>query len=148
MRERDVRNNIRDRLMKTGAVDDVWINGMPEDSGAGASELCAAAIEPNVTNYTTGWDAQAAGGLCFTALLNVTLLVRQIDQQLRDEKAEQLLDFLCNAVNGKSLGGLTVPGKTMVSSWRWMPPKAPERRIKAVVTFAYLITWETFDVTE
>ncbi len=148
-RERDVRNDLHDRLLATGAFTDVWITGLPEDSGSPASDLCAAAIEPNQTTYFTGWDASLVGGLCYTAMLNVTLLARQNDQQLRDERCEQLLEHLKNSVNGQSLAGITLPGKTMVSSWRWIKPKAPERRITAVVTFQYIEEgWDAGDVEE
>jgi hypothetical protein len=146
-RERDVRNAIRDALVATHAFSGVWLSGLPEDYGQGASELTAAAIEPVATTYTTGWDAQTDGGLDFTATLNVTLLARHEDPQLRDELVEQLLDTLANAVNGVSLASFTLPGKTFVQSWRWQPALAPERRIQASVTYAYIVTWEGFDTS-
>jgi hypothetical protein len=147
MRERDVRTAIHDALVATHAFGAVLLSGLPEDCGAGASDLTAAAIEPAGTSLTTGWDAQLAGGLDFTATCTVTLLARHEDPQLRDELAEQLLDYLHNAVNGQSLAGFTLPGKTMVASWRWQPPAPPERRIAATVSFAYLVTWEGFDTS-
>src|SRR5262245_5156296 len=100
-RQRDVRNAIRDALIATNAFSAVCSTGLHEDYGQGASELAAAAIEPAHTGLTTGWDAQIAGGLDYTATCTVTLLARHEDAQLRDELAEQLLDTLANAVNGK-----------------------------------------------
>jgi hypothetical protein len=148
VRERDVRNAIRDALVATNAFAGVWLSGRPEDYGQGASELTAAAIEPVATSLTTGWDAQTAGELDFTATVTVTLLARSEDPQLRDELAEQLLDVLHNAVNGQSLAGFTLPGKTIVQSWRWQPVTPPERRIQATVSFAYLVTWEGWDASQ
>ena len=48
-RERDIRNAIRDALVATNQFSDVWISGLPEDRGQGASDLLAAAIEPVAT---------------------------------------------------------------------------------------------------
>jgi hypothetical protein len=148
MRERDVRNALKDALVVTGAFSDVWLTGLPENYGGAASDLTAASIEPSGTSLTTGWDAQLAGALDYTARLNVTLLARHDDPQLRDELAEQLLNTLHNSVNGQSLAGFTLPGKTYVMSWTWQPASPPERRISAVVTFAYLVIWEGWDTTQ
>lgn len=135
--------------MDTNAFTNVWIDGLPEDSGSAASDLCAAAIDPVSTNYFTGWDAQTEGGLCYDAQIKVTLLVRHNDAQICDEKVEQLLEHLKNAVNGQSLAGITLPGKTLVKSWRWMPAKAPERRITAMLSASYIEEgWDVGDVEE
>ena len=148
MRERDVRNAIKTALLATGAFSDVWLSGLPESCGRAASDLTAAAIEPSATSLTTGWDAQLAGGLDYTARLTVTLLARHEDPQLRDELAEQLLSTLHNAVNGQSLAGFTLPAKTLVQSWSWQPASPPERRIAATVSFSYLVTWEGWDTSQ
>jgi hypothetical protein len=149
MRERDVRNAVKDALVATGAFSDVWLTGLPEGYGRGASDLTAAAIEPIETSVTTGWDAAPTGGLDYTASLSVTLMARHPDPQLRDELAEQLLTLLANAVNGRSLAGFTMMQKTMVTGWRWQPPKPPERRIAATVEFAYLVGgWGSFDTSQ
>jgi hypothetical protein len=146
-RERDVRNAIKDALISTGAFSDVWLAGLPEGFGQGASDLTAAAIEPVSTRLASGWDAAPAGGLDYTSELAVTLLARHPDPQLRDELAEQLLDFLINAINGRSLAALTIPQQTMITSWRWLPPRPPERRINATVGFAYIVAWDGFDTS-
>jgi hypothetical protein len=148
VRERDVRIAIRDALLATGAFSDVWLSGLPEDYGGAASDLAVAAIQPSGSSLTTGWDAQTQGALDYTARVNVTILARHEDPQLRDELAEQLLNFLHDAINGQSLAGFTLPAKTMVQSWNWQPPAPPERRIQAVVTFAYLVTWEGWDTSQ
>ncbi len=61
-RERDVRNAIQELLLATGAFSTVWITGLPEDYGQGASSLTAAAIEPVSTQLTSGWDSSPPGG--------------------------------------------------------------------------------------
>jgi hypothetical protein len=146
-RERDVRNAIKDALVATGAFSDVWLAGLPESYGQGASDLTAAAIEPLSTRLASGWDAGPSGGLDYMSELTVSLLARHPDPQLRDELAEQLLDFLINAINGQSLAGFTIPQHTMITAWRWLPTKPPERRITATVGFAFLVTWDSFDTS-
>jgi hypothetical protein len=146
-RERDVRNAIQESLRATGAFSDVWITGLPEDYGQAASSLTAAAIEPISTRLTSGWDSAPSGGLDYTSELSVSLLARHPDPQLRDELAEQLLDFLINAINGQSLANFTIPQHTMITSWQWLAPRPPERRITATVGFAYLVTWDGFDTS-
>ena len=146
-RERDVRNAIQNALIATGAFADVSLAGLPEGFGQGASDLTAAAIEPLSTRLASGWDAAPTGGLDYTAELAVTLLARHPDPQLRDELAEQLLDFLIDSVNGQSLAGFTIPQHTMITCWRWLPPKPPERRINATVGFAYIVSWDGFDTS-
>jgi hypothetical protein len=147
-RERDVRNAIQAALMATGVFSDVWITGLPEKYGQAASDLTAAAIEPDHTTFTKGWDAALAGNLDYTATCTVTLIARHQDAQLRDELAEQLLDYLNNVVNGQSLAGFTLPQKTMVIEWNWKPAEHPERRIAATVSFAYLVAWNSFDTSQ
>lgn len=146
-RERDVRNAIQQALLATGEFSDVWLTGLPEEYGRAAGELAAAAIEPVATQLVTGSDAAPSGFLDFNAQVLVTLLARNPDAQLRDEAAELLLDYLANAVNGQSLAGLTLPQKTLVTGWKWLPPLAPERRIAATVTFAYIVRWNSFDTS-
>lgn len=148
MRERDIRNTIQTALLASGCFSDVWLSGLPETYGGPASERAAAAIEPVSTNLDTGWDGPLAGALDYSARLTVTLLARHEDPQLRDELAEQLLNVLHNTVNGQSLAGLTVPGRTLVQSWSWRPPAPPERRIQATVAFDYLVTWEGWDTSQ
>ena len=83
------------------------------------------------------------------ASATVTLLARHEDPQVRDELVELLLSVLENAVNGVSLGGLTLPPFTMVERWAWAPPTPPERRIAATVGYRYLTDgWQALDTTE
>jgi hypothetical protein len=148
MRERDVRNALKEAMVATGAFSEVLLTGLPEQYAGAASDLTLAIIEPGSSSLTIGWDAQLGGGLDYTARLNVTLLARHDDPQLRDELAEALLNTLHNAANGQSLAGITLPAKTLVQSWNWLPAAPPERRIAAVVTISYLVTWEGWDTSQ
>ena len=138
-RERDVRTFIKDALMQTGAFSHVRLTGLPEDYGEGASDLTAAAIQPGSTRMVTGWDAAPGGGRIFMCQLLVTVLARHADAELCDELAEQLVEFVRNAVDGQPLvPGFNEPERTMITGWQWLPRTAPERRIAVTVTYNYL----------
>src|SRR6266446_811254 len=100
MRYLYVRNSIQTALTATGAFDGVWIWGLPENYGTGASERAAAAIEPVSSTQDDRWDSEPGGGLLIASQVRITLLYRHEDPQLRDEGAELLLDIAANALNG------------------------------------------------
>lgn len=150
-RDRDMRNAIRDALDATGAFAVVSVSGsLPEDQGLGASELTAAIIQPDTDTWQGGWDAQPEGLVELVATAIVTVLVRHEDPQARDERAEQLVMLVANAVNGAMLvPGYNVPGKTRVQRWRWQPARPPERRIAIPVQWTYLVDgWQEFDTSD
>lgn len=148
VRDRDVRNAIQSALVETGAFDSVWIWGLPEDYGSGASALAATAIEPSSSDQTDRWDDAPEGGLVVTSLVIVTFLYRHEDPQLRDEAVELLFNTAADALNGQCLAGFTLPGLTRFVSWRWEKPSAPERRISATFSYAYIVEgWDSYDVT-
>ncbi len=154
MRDRDVRNAIRDALLATSAFDAVWIWGLPEDYGSAASQLKAAAIEPVSSDQSDRWDAQPAGGLIVTSKVAITFLARDDDPQARDETAELLFDTAANTLNGENFAeyngnvAMTMPGWTRFLSWRWEKPVAPERRIAATFSYAYIVEgWDNYDTT-
>jgi len=148
MRDRDVRNAIQAALIATGAFDGVWIWGLPENFGTGASEAAAAAIEPVSSTQDDRWDSETAGGLIVTSQVRLTLLYRHEDPQLRDEGAELLLDTAANALNGQSLAGLTLPGLTRFTTWSWQNATPPERRIAAMFSYQYIVEgWDSYDTS-
>lgn len=150
VRERDLRNAIQAALAQTGAFSDVRLTGLPEDYGEGASDLTAAAIQPGSTRLITGWDAAPDGGRTFLCQLLVTVLARHADAQLCDELAEQLVEFVRNVVDGRSLvPGFNEPDRTMVTGWQWLPRRAPERRIAVTVTCHYIQDgWNSADTSQ
>jgi hypothetical protein len=148
MRERDVRNAIQTMLVATNAFDGVYVWGMPEDYGSGASLLAIAAIEPQSSTQDDRWDAATTGGLVITSRLTLTFLARNEDPQLRDESVELLLDTAADTLNGQSLAGLTLPQLTRFVSWRWETPIAPERRIITTFSYQYIVDgWDEYDET-
>jgi hypothetical protein len=147
-RERDGRTLARDLLEATGAFDGVYLAGLPEDRGQASDDRCAAAIEPAETELAVPWD-DAGADLLFTCRVHLTILARHEDPQTRDELAERLLYVAASILGGASLGPATLPGRTVVRSWVWQKPVAPERRIAAVLEYQYLVdSWPGLDTAE
>jgi hypothetical protein len=147
-RERDIRNQIRDILEQTGAFDGVYLEGLPEDRGEPAGERRSVSIEPEGTTQADLWD-DTTGDLIMTCRINLTFLARYENPRVRDEAAEQLLNIAAGALNGQSLAGATLIGQTRIRSWTWEKPKAPERRITAVLEYQYLISnWTGLNTAE
>lgn len=149
-RERDLRNAIQQCLAQTGAFSDVSLSGLPEDYGEGASDLTAAAILPGSTRLVSGWDSGPGGGRVFLCQLLITVLARHADPQLCDELAEQLVEYIRDAVDGQTIvPAFNEPQRTMITGWQWLPRKAPERRIAVTLTYHYLQDgWNTADTTQ
>jgi hypothetical protein len=73
---------------------------------------------------------------------------RDEDPQIRDEGVELLFNTAADALNGQSLGGLTLPDFTRFTSWRWNAPTAPERSIQTTFQYQYIIEgWSGADET-
>lgn len=162
-RDRDVRAAIRDRLIATNLFNDVWFTGAITGFGDGG-EVAGAVIDPiggglaaasgtglaagRSIGTGLGWD-DVGDLLDFTSTVKVTLIARDEDPQIRDERAEQLLGILHNAINGRILvPGLTIPSKTIVAHWVWTSANPPERQIEATVSYGFLVPWNAWDVSD
>ncbi|WP_165221929.1 hypothetical protein [Aquisphaera insulae] len=74
-----------------------------------------------------------------TCQISLTLMARHEDPEIRDDIAELLLNVAANSLWRSNLGGAAIASKTRVRSWAWQPTDAPERRIKAVLEYQYLV---------
>jgi hypothetical protein len=147
-RERDIRNAIVTALEDTNAFNGVFVWGLPEDYGTGASLEAFAAVVPMSSAEENRWDAAATGGIVITARIQLVLAYRHIDPQLRDEGAELLLNTAANAINAQSLAGLTFTQTSRITGWTWQPPTVPERRIVAIYSCQYIVEgWDSYDTT-
>jgi hypothetical protein len=147
-RDRDVRNAIVTALTATNQFNGVFVWGLPEDYGSGASAEAFAAVIPMSSRQEDLWDAAPAGGLVITSRVAIVLAYRHIDPQLRDEAAELLVDTTANALNGQSLAGLTLPQTARVIQWDWQAVTVPERRINCVFSYQYIVEgWDEYDTT-
>ncbi|MHB8359801.1 MAG: hypothetical protein ACYDCP_09950 [Thermoplasmataceae archaeon] len=148
-RDRDVRNAIQTALQATDAFSEVYLWGLPEDYGSGASQIAVAVIEPHSSTQADHWDGGPGTGLVVTSVVTITLIYRHEDPQLRDEAVELLLDVAANTLNGQSLASLTLSELTRFTSWRWETPSHPERRISATFSYQYIVDgWADYDTSE
>jgi hypothetical protein len=148
MRDRDIRNAVKVALTNTNLFDDVSLTATPDINTEGASASCCGLIEPDGGELVPNWDSATVGGVIITGRLVITLSVRHQDPELRDEQAELLLNTACNSLNGQSLGGLIFPQKTRILSWSWLAATHPERKIKCLFGYEYLVAaWNGLDVS-
>lgn len=149
MRERDARRAAGELLMDTGEFHCVAVGGELFASGVAASDLCFALIEPQDSQESDEHDAGPWGASIIKARASLIVGARRHDPILRDSEAERLLNVARNALNGKSLGGFTMPDFTKVSRWAWQRPADVERRIACTLAFTYLEEgWDAADVSD
>mgnify|MGYP001049353879 CR=1 FL=1 len=147
-RERDVRDAIQELLDSTRAFDRIHSGAPPDAGGESSGARRSASIEPNGT-VVAGQGDDVGGALKATATVTLVLLARDDDPTVRDAAAETLLNTAAAALNGRSLGGITLPGSTRLRSWTWRKATPPERRIEAILEFQYLLEgWNDFDISE
>src|SRR5690242_20382498 len=114
-REHDVRQGAIDLLAATGAFDAVYHYSAPEDRGRKSGDLRAAVGQPVKGAYSVEWDDVTTGVPLCRHTFNVVVMARHEDPDVRDGVADQLVSVALNALNGKSLGGLTNVQQTLVT---------------------------------
>lgn len=146
-RGRDVRNDIAARLSGTGLFSAVRL-ASPDEITIPGSDFAAVAIEPGPWKEIDRWDDGFGEDITIVAEERavVTVLVRNSDPQIRDELAEQLVQAVKDAVDGQSLGLITMPDFTRAAEGRPLPARASERRHVVAVVFQYLVqNWAGHD---
>lgn len=147
-RERDIRGAIMELLDSTGVFDRIYPGTLPDAGGEPSGMLRTASIEPSGT-VVSGLGDDVSGALEATCCITIVLLARDDDPTARDDAAELLLNTTAAALNGRSLGGISLPGSTRLRSWAWHRAAPPERRIEATLEFQYLLEgWSDFDLAE
>lgn len=149
MRDRDVRNAIQAALKATGAFDNVYLWGFPEEYGSGASQSAVAVIEPSSSRQSDRDDNAPLGDLYVESTVTITFLQRSEDPQACDEACELLFEMAANALNGQVLAELTMPAMTKFVSWKWQRRTPPERRITSTFIYRYIVPgWDGYDTTQ
>jgi hypothetical protein len=147
-RERDVRVAIYELLESSGVFDRVYRGTLPGVGGEPTGMTRTASIEPSGT-VLAGQGDGIEGVIRATASVAIVLVARDDDPTMRDDAAEMLLNTTAAALNGRSLGGGSLPGSTRIRSWAWRKATPPERRIEATLEFQYLVEpWDGFDLSE
>ncbi len=146
MRDRDVRQAIKDMLDDTNQFNEVSLRALPEDIGVAAGQLAFVLIQPVSDKQEDRWDGGEFTGMVNNATISITCMVRNSDPQLCDEACELLRNVVIDTIQGKSLADITVPDHTRYVGTVWQARKPPERRI--VMTFVYetiMDSWDGYD---
>ena len=155
-RERDIRNAIQTALVATDAFDvdantgaAVFIWGLPEDFGTGASVKAAAAIVPmseppgRPLGRGTDWRPGRHGPDRDHAPLPRP---RPPDPRRRGRAAARHdRQRLERAEPGRAS---RFPQTTRIIQWDWQPVTVPERRINTILSVQYIVPdWTGYDTT-
>lgn len=147
-RERDIRNAVMDALRNTGEFDDVN-TGQDKGQEVVGDGSSFAHVDPHDARQESQWDSGGDDGVLVTGRCRITLTVSDNEPQSRDDHLEKLLDVANNILNDQSLAELTIPAWTRIHSWRWLPAKAPNRQVEAMLEYRYLLDSSTgFDTEE
>jgi len=105
-----------------------------------AAESCPAAIVTPISfDETDQWDNEEDVGAEREGSASITLIVREDDEAKRIDLLDRLSSAVCVAVNGQSLSGLTIPGRTRVSGGQWKDAEHPEKHLILTIKYLYLI---------
>lgn len=144
--EADVLAAAKAALEATNAFDRVYLGALPDARGQSSRDLAAAAILPIQGTASGLADDVTSGMMLCRMTFSVVVMARAEDEEDRYRMAGRLLAITENAINGRSLAGLTLPPTTRVASWTWERDSAPERRVRATVSCDYLTpSWTGFN---
>jgi hypothetical protein len=129
---------IRDALIATKEFDGVYAD-LPEFQGEAASDRTAAVVAPLDFDENDGWDDPTDVLSTRHVRWNLMLIVREEDNQARQNELARLFALAQNELDGKSLGSITLPAFTRLRKGRYRNSNSPEQCLKAVGEFTYLV---------
>jgi hypothetical protein len=135
----DVLTAIRDAIAATGEFDGVFMSDLPEERGRSGGDHNAAWVSPQTWEESSDFEDPGQTVLTRKVGWTLTLMVRRQDPEARDRELTRLLSVAQNAVDGQSVGGLTLPAWTRLKSGRYEKARPPERRLISSGTFAYQV---------
>jgi hypothetical protein len=137
VRDRDFLRLVRDALEATNEFHEVTTRGLPEDAGGSAESLKLAALSLAGFTEQTWFNGGAGVPQYREVQFTLTVLVRDPDPDACADEADRLGAVAADAVNGRSLGGLTFTDKTRLTGGKYLPSATPEVRLQIAGTFAY-----------
>lgn len=111
----------------------------PNRSDFGAEAVPAAVLSPGSFAEADDWDDAGDVHAEREGSATLTLVVRDDEDEARIDLLDRLCSAACAAINGRSLAGATIPGKTRVSAGRWLDAAGPEKHLALTVRYSYLI---------
>ncbi len=139
-RDADILDAVAAALEATGEFDGIYRCSVTEVGGKRADNLRAVCVEPMTETESDLWDSFSTGPMeVVQAQCAITLIVRHQDAQERDRLIDRLKSVARNALNGRSLKGLTMPDFTRFASFQSQRPKPPERQVRGTFQYRYLV---------
>lgn len=111
----------------------------PEELSFGSDELTAACVTPDSGEETDRYDDPDGPDVTRTARWKLTLIVRDADPRTRRRTLDRLADHAYNALDGKSISGITIPDWTKLRKWKYEKPAPPEQRLTLTGEYAYFL---------
>lgn len=134
-----VLDDARDRLVETGVFDAVYRSALPESRGRSSADRIVAVVTPSDWEQTDESDDEDTVQSTRRARWTLTIIVREEDPETRERLLDQLLTTSQNALDGQTLGGITIPDWTRLRRGRYEPPVDVEQRMVVTGEFAYWI---------
>lgn len=141
----------RARLYATGEFSAVSRNRPFElETGHHAMEEVSCDVSPGIPWANLDSSGEFAGvRLEHTGRLVVALAVRDEDHEARWCRLSRLEAIVNNTLNGQSLAGVTVPGRTLCMRGTYPTAQHPEQRSLIGIDYEYLVNgYAGFDTTE
>lgn len=135
----DIMEDIQTRLEATGQFDGVHLTGPPTYQQVAASEDVTAWLQLVDWDEDDSRDDLDNVEVTRRVHWTLTIAVRFAEGERRDRELSRLTSVAQNALNGKSLAGITLPGLTRLRRGRFDEPNTPERRTIITGEFLYLI---------
>lgn len=147
-RDWGILEDVQARLRATNEWDDVHLVAQPEDVGFGADETIAAVVEP-VEWSEPAEEFDDGGDTTRIFRFRVTLLRRDEDAEANAKALDRLGNVASNAVNGRSLAGITFPSMTRLRRGQWKPRTTPEQRLVLLGDCTYeVVNYDAHDTTD
>jgi hypothetical protein len=148
MRDWDVLDSIISTLQGTGSFDGVYPAAEPEQQGKPADDRLAAVVAPRDWEEVDDSDDPTTVQSTRRIRYGLVLIARDADAEARARALDQLLAVAQNALDGQSIGGLTIAGWTRLRRGRYLDPTPPEQRMEVIGETAYFVDgWTGHDAS-
>lgn len=149
VRDDDIFQEIVIALRATGEFDGVHYPSPSPEHGFAAGEIRSAVLTPIASDWDSQYDdGLGAADVIRNVMYTVTVAVREPDPVTRAREFDRLANVVSNALDGKSLAGVTLPALTGFRSGRVGRLSSPEQQITLTGNFTYFVDgWSTYDET-
>jgi hypothetical protein len=153
MRDRDIRNSMRDQIMASGFFDHIGFGRDPLEWATGEPGARTCQIEPSKEQFIPLWDRSGEDGGVVQGEAVCTFTVQNEDPEMRDAMLEQMYNVAADVLNNIALpigyGATVMPAFSWLDTLKWLPAAHPTRQGKAIYKYRYMVaSSESMDITE